>query len=64
MRIIFFNIISAAHILFDDSISLDHVIVVYATDKYVFTSKFNQLDRWSLFGSGLEIKSILIFCIK
>lgn len=52
MRIIFFNIISAAHILFDDSISLDHVIVVYATDKYVFTSKFNQLDRWSLFGSG------------
>lgn len=52
MRIIFFNIISAAHILFDDSISLDHVIVVYATDKHIFTSKFNQLDRWSLFGSG------------
>lgn len=33
MRIIFFNIIPAAHILFDDSISLDHVIVVYATDR-------------------------------
>lgn len=43
MRIIFFNIISAAHILFDDSISIDHVIVVYSTDKYLQVNLINLI---------------------
>lgn len=33
MRIIFFNIILVVYILFDDSILLDYVIVIYVIDK-------------------------------
>lgn len=46
-----FNIISAAHILFDDNISGDHVIIVYATDKYLQVNLINLISG-VCFGQG------------